>query len=65
MKRHAARELTVEELDDWSAASDRFEAVGKAADEEGGPSLSLVAPTERGEVRPTALPDALSDTVSE
>ena len=27
MKRHTAREWTVEEFDDWAAASDRFEAV--------------------------------------
>jgi hypothetical protein len=55
MKRHTAREWTVEEFDRWAAASDRFEAVGKAADEEGGPSLSLVPTTERNEVWPTDL----------
>lgn len=55
MKRHTARELTVEEFDDWAAASDRFDAVGQAADEEGGPSLSLVPTTERNEVWPTDL----------
>jgi hypothetical protein len=55
MKRHAARECTVEEFDAWSAATDRFEAVGEAADEEGGPSLSLVPATERNEVWPTDL----------
>jgi hypothetical protein len=47
--------LTVEEFDDWAAASDRFDAVGQAADEEGGPSLSLVPLAERGEVWPTDL----------
>lgn len=55
MKRHTARECTVEEFDDWAAASDRFDAVGQAADEEGGPSLSLVPATERNEVWPTDL----------
>ena len=55
MKRHTAREMTVEEYDDWAAASDRVAAVGRAADEEGGPSLSLVPTIERGEVWPTDL----------
>jgi hypothetical protein len=55
MKRHTAREMTVEEFDDWAAASDRFDAVGQAADEEGGPGLSLVPVTERNEVWPTDL----------
>ena len=55
MKRHTARECTVEEFDAWMAATDRFDAVGQAADEEGGPSLSLVPPAERGEVWPTDL----------
>jgi hypothetical protein len=62
MKRHTAREMTVEEFDDWCAASDRFEAVAEAADEEGGPSLSLVPATERNEVWPTdLLPPAASE----
>ena len=55
MKRHIPRECTVEEFDDWCAATDRIEAVGRAADEEGGPRLSLVPATERGEVWPTDL----------
>jgi hypothetical protein len=55
MKRHTAREWTVEEFDDWAAASDRFDAVGQAADEEGGPSLSMVPTTERNEAWPTDL----------
>lgn len=55
MKRHTAPDCTVEEFDAWVAATDRFEAVGKAADEEGGPSLSLVRAAERGEVWPTDL----------
>jgi len=55
MKRHTARELTVEEFDEWVAATGRFEEVARAADEEGGPGLSLVRPTERNEVWPTDL----------
>ncbi len=55
MKRHPAKEWTVEEYNDWSAATDRIEAVAEAADEEGGPSLSLVPTTERNEVWPTDL----------
>jgi hypothetical protein len=54
MKR-MARDLTVEEFHDWMAATDRVEAVAKAADEEGGPSLSLVPQRERNEPWPTDL----------
>lgn len=55
MKRHAARDLSVEEFDDWSAATDRMSAVGEAADEEGGPRLSMVPGTERAVAWPTDL----------
>lgn len=55
MKHHTPRECTVEEFEAWSAATDRYEAVAKAADEEGGPSLSLVPTTERNQVWPTDL----------
>ncbi|HEY6817663.1 MAG TPA: hypothetical protein VI168_19170 [Croceibacterium sp.] len=55
MARRTARDLTLEEFDNWSAAADKFEAVAKAADEEGGPSLSLVPANERNEVWPTDL----------
>ena len=55
MARRESRDLTVEEFEDWRAASDRVEAVARAADEEGGPSLSLVPSTERNEVWPTDL----------
>jgi hypothetical protein len=55
MKRHAPREFTVEEFDDWRAATDRIATVAEAADEEGGPSLSLVPATERNEVWPADL----------
>jgi len=55
MKRRTAKECTLEEFDDWAAAGDRLDAVGQAADEEGGPSFSLVPTTERNEVWPTDL----------
>ncbi|MFC7500015.1 hypothetical protein ACFQRC_12365 [Enterovirga sp. GCM10030262] len=50
-----AREMSVEEFDAWAAASDREEAVAKAADEEGGPRLSLVPPTDQNIAWPTDL----------
>ena len=53
--RHETREWTVEEFDDWCAAKDREEAIAKAADEVGGPRLSLVPVEERQEVWPTDL----------
>ena len=55
MKSHATREWSVEEFDAWVAASDRHDAVAEAADEAGGPSLSLVPRTDRREVWPTDL----------
>lgn len=55
MARRAARDLTLEEYDNWEAATKKFEALAKAADEEGGPSLTLVPVTERNEVWPTDL----------
>lgn len=54
MKRHA-RDWTLEEYDDWCAAEQRQKAVAEAADEEGGPSLSLVPRAEREENWPTDL----------
>ena len=55
MARPEPREMTLEEFDAWMAANERVDDVGKAADEEGGPSLSLVPATERGDVWPTDL----------
>jgi hypothetical protein len=55
MKRHTARDLTVEEFDDCYAASQKFDAVAEAADEAGGPSLSLVPTAEPNEIWPTDL----------
>jgi len=66
MARREARELTLEEFDTWRAATDKVGAVAKAADEEGGPSLSLVPASERGEVWPTdLLPPAEPDPDAE
>ena len=62
MARREARDLTLEDYDNWCAATDRRKAVTEAADEEGGPSLSLVPRTERNEVWPTdLLPPAAPD----
>jgi hypothetical protein len=55
MKRESARDWTVEEFGDWMAATDREEAVAKAADEEGGPRLSLVPAADRDIAWPTDL----------
>ncbi|MDB5679631.1 hypothetical protein [Sphingomonas bacterium] len=53
--RRKSREMSVEEFDDWLAATKQFEAVAEAADEEGGPRLSLVPVTQREDVWPTDL----------
>ncbi|HEY7809875.1 MAG TPA: hypothetical protein VIA98_05820 [Allosphingosinicella sp.] len=55
MRREVSHEFSVEDFDAWAAASDRFDAVAEASDEEGGPSLSLVPETERHQVWPTDL----------
>lgn len=55
MRHTPAREMTNEEFDEWLAATKRYEAVAEAADEEGGPSLSLVPVTERNTPWPTDL----------
>lgn len=62
MARREAREFTLEEFENLNAAAGKFKAVAKAADEEGGPSLSLVPAAEREEVWPTdLLPPAAPD----
>jgi hypothetical protein len=59
MARYKARDLSLEEFDEWRAATKRFEDVADAADEEGGPSLSLVPATQRQSGWPTdSLPPA-------
>jgi hypothetical protein len=55
MKRQPAKDCTLEELDAWMATTDRVEAVAQAADEEGGPRLSLVPAADRDLPWPTDL----------
>jgi len=55
MARQQAREMTVEEFDAWSAASSKIEGTREAADECGGPSLSLVPVPEQQDSWPTDL----------
>lgn len=62
MARHRTRDLTLEEFDAWRAATKRAKAVAAAADEEGGPGLSLVPAPDRGEAWPVdLLPAAAPD----
>ncbi len=63
---YTQRDMTLEEFDAWVKASDKIEAVAEAADEEGGPRLSLVRLAERGEPAPTdLLPPAAADSPGE
>ena len=55
MARRRARDMTLEEFDAWSKSSSKYEEVTEAADEEGGPRLSLVPAPEQGDPRPTDL----------
>lgn len=55
MARRKARDWSIEEFEAWKAAADRVDAVAEAADEEGGPRLSLVPQPDRREVWPTDL----------
>jgi hypothetical protein len=55
MARRVAKEMTVEEFDDWCKAGKKFDAVSEAADEVGGPRLSLVPLPEQNEAWPTDL----------
>jgi hypothetical protein len=55
MARKVAKEMTVEEFDDWSAANKKFDAVAEAADEVGGPRLSLVPLPDQNIAWPTDL----------
>jgi hypothetical protein len=54
-KGRAAKELDCDAYEAWSAADDRVKAVHKAAQEEGGPSLSLVPLDDKDEPWPTDL----------
>jgi hypothetical protein len=55
MARRRAKEWSIEDFYAWKAADDRTKAVAEAADEEGGPRLSLVSLPDRQEVWPTDL----------
>ncbi|WP_395622874.1 hypothetical protein [Sphingomonas daechungensis] len=55
MAKRAARDMTVEEFDAWCAARKRVKAVHEAAEERGGPSLSLVPIEEQNIAWPTDL----------
>ena len=50
-----AREWSMEEADAWDAATAETKQIATAADEEGGPRLSLVPPTDRERPWPTDL----------
>lgn len=53
--RHQKRDMTLEEFDAWSAVQDRVDATAEAADEAGGPRLSLVPVPEQNAAWPTDL----------
>ena len=55
MARRVQREMTLEEFDAWSKSNKRVDAVADAADEVGGPRLSLVPLPEQNEAWPTDL----------
>ena len=55
MARHANRDMTVEEFDAWCASRRRVEDMREAADERGGPSLSLVPVEDQNIAWPTDL----------
>jgi len=61
MARKQAREVTVEEFENWSASTDKFGAVADAAGESGGPRLSLVPAEDQDIAWPT---DLLADDAS-
>jgi hypothetical protein len=66
MARRVAKEMTVEEFDAWVAAGKRFDEVAEAADEIGGPRLSLVPLPEQSVAWPTdLLPPAVQEEGAE
>ena len=54
-RRREKRDMTVEEFEDWCKATDKFEQVAQAADEVGGPRLSLVPVPDQNIAWPTDL----------
>jgi hypothetical protein len=67
MKFNPRKECTNEEFDAWLAATQRQEAVVEVADEEGGPTVSLVVTPDRPSPFPTDLlpPAAANDTLGD
>lgn len=60
--RHQKHEMTVDEFDAWAAAKKRVDSTAEAADEQGGPRLSLV-PTQEQEIAwPADLLPVAGDT---
>jgi hypothetical protein len=55
MARRAKREFTIDDYDAWKKAGDKVEKVAEAADESGGPRLSLVPVPEQNDAWPTDL----------
>ncbi|MEA3068253.1 MAG: hypothetical protein QOK41_1660 [Sphingomonadales bacterium] len=55
MARRIVKEITVEEFDAWCASGKQLDAVAEAADEEGGPRLSLVPVSDQNDAWPTDL----------
>lgn len=55
MAQRIAKDMTVEEFDEWCKATKKFEEVAEAADEVGGPRLSLVPLPEQNIAWPTDL----------
>jgi hypothetical protein len=61
-RRREKRDMSMEEYEAWSAARSRQDAVAEAADEGGGPRLSLVPVIEQNEAWPTDLLPAAGDS---
>ena len=55
MARRAKREFTIDDYDAWKKAGDKVEKVAEAAEEGGGPRLSLVPVPEQNDAWPTDL----------
>ena len=55
MARRAKQEFTIDDYDAWKKAGDKVEKVAEAADEGGGPRLSLVPVPEQNDAWPTDL----------
>ena len=53
MGRRKPRDMSLEEYEQWSAATAHFKQLGEQADERGGPSLTMVPSVEQRDVWPT------------